>query len=119
MQQSLCEALLVCQLTNWNEIRSASRSDGDAVLIETARRLVTTSQHVDTVARSDVDEFVVLALVSSDQGRQLATHLREAVARPIPGTQQYLSVDAQWGLAWAKCRTPTAELLQVARQQLS
>jgi GGDEF domain-containing protein len=116
MQQSLCEAVLVCQLTNWNEIRSASRSDGDAVLIETARRLVTTSQHVDTVARSDVDEFVVLALVSSDQGRQLATHLREAVARALSSTSPLTPNGASLGPNVAR---PAAELLQVARQQLS
>ena len=72
---------------------------GDAVLVETARRLCAQVRPEDLVARMGGDEFVVLFEDLADpvaDGQQLAERLRAAVSEPmtVDGQPLYLTISA-------------------------
>jgi len=79
-------AILYLDLDNFKTINDTMGHDaGDAVLVETARRLKTLSRHSDTVARIGGDEFVMLVPRISCDGAALsvAGKIVEALAAPF------------------------------------
>ena len=56
---------------------------GDAVLVETARRLSTTVREADVVARTGGDEFVIVHEAGGADTDHFVTRLHDALARPI------------------------------------
>lgn len=87
---------------------------GDAVLIETGRRLERFVREVDTVARLGGDEFLVLVeeLTTAAEAGDLATRLTEALREPVAWNATFLAVDASVGVALtATATTDPAELI--------
>jgi diguanylate cyclase (GGDEF)-like protein len=87
---------------------------GDAVLIETGRRLQRLVREVDTVARLGGDEFLVLVeeLATAAEADDLATRLAEALREPVAWNATFLTVDASVGVALtAAATTDPAELI--------
>ncbi|WP_180684327.1 sensor domain-containing protein [Tepidicella baoligensis] len=80
---------------------SLGHETGDAVLIETARRLRERLRHSDIVARIGGDEFVV-ALTGIEAGLdagQVATQLVEALSAPYPTDRGDVSLSPSIGIA--------------------
>jgi len=78
-------ALLYVDLDRFKEANDRfGHEAGDAILVETARRLGETVRQSDTVCRLGGDEFAVLVTGTGDQDRVsgVAQRIRESVARP-------------------------------------
>jgi diguanylate cyclase (GGDEF)-like protein len=74
-------------------------SAGDVVLIEVARRLISSLRAGDTVARIGGDEFVaVLEVRNEEEAQFLADSLCMAIGRPMPIGEREVSVTASIGL---------------------
>jgi diguanylate cyclase (GGDEF)-like protein len=87
---------------------------GDAVLIETGRRLERLVREVDTVARLGGDEFLVLVeeLTTAAEAADLATRLAEALREPVGWKATVLTVEASVGVALTATATiDPAELI--------
>ncbi|MFE9512541.1 PAS domain S-box protein [Streptomyces sp. NPDC006643] len=118
-------AILICQLTDWNNIRRRSRDDADTVLIETTRRLSAAAGAASlgpagAVYRSDIDEFLILAPDIDPEGlKMLVDQIRAAVGDPPPDALWHRPVTARWGVGWVECGTEGAELLRSVREGLS
>ncbi|WP_068090563.1 putative bifunctional diguanylate cyclase/phosphodiesterase [Novosphingobium rosa] len=96
-------SLLYIDLDLFKEINDGlGHSAGDAVLIETARRLEHAVRPRDLVARLGGDEFVVLA-DGADAGaaQMIAQRILTAVAQPIDLDGQIAHVGASIGIATA------------------
>jgi diguanylate cyclase (GGDEF)-like protein len=78
-------AVLLCDLDGFHDVNvTAGRAAGDAVLVETARRLEAVVGPHDTVARLGDDEFVVICPVLDDDmtAYLLGQRIRTALSRP-------------------------------------
>jgi diguanylate cyclase (GGDEF)-like protein/PAS domain S-box-containing protein len=79
-------AILFMDLDNFKSINDTMGHDaGDAVLVETARRLKTLSRHSDTVARIGGDEFVMLVprISNAAAASAVAKKIVESLAAPL------------------------------------
>ncbi|HET9442424.1 MAG TPA: diguanylate cyclase [Acidimicrobiales bacterium] len=74
---------------------------GDAVLVETARRIQRTVRETDTAARLGGDEFVVVAedIRDADEAGALVARLTAELNRPVRWQGRSLEVGASVGLA--------------------
>ena len=88
---------------------------GDQLLIEVARRLMTTVRSDDLVARIGGDEFVVLCedLRDARETTVLVERLVHTFASPFRHEELTLSISASLGVAWADGPGPSAEALLV------
>ncbi len=86
---------------------------GDALLVETARRLRQVVRGDDTVVRLGGDEFVILAARVADEvsAGALAGKVRAAVAEPVPLGPHTLTVTASVGVVLAGAEHTTADAL--------
>ena len=95
-------AVVLCDIDNFKQINDQHGHDiGDAVLVETARRLRAGLRPEDSAARWGGEEFlVVLGICTIAEGMLVAERLRQAVAEPpqagVPGG---LAVTISLGLA--------------------
>jgi diguanylate cyclase len=107
-------ALLFIDLDDFKQINdSLGHPVGDALLIDTARRLLASTRDVDTVARFGGDEFVVLVseiALPSDAGL-VAAKLLAAIAEPLVVGDQVLRVTASIGIGIHPDDADTAERL--------
>lgn len=95
-------ALLAVDLDHFKAINDTCGHDvGDAVLLEVAQRLSTSTRCEDTVARIGGDEFVVLLedLESSDGARRVAQRIQNAFATPIVIDGKELDTTPSVGIA--------------------
>jgi diguanylate cyclase (GGDEF)-like protein len=87
-----CSALLLIDLDNFKTLNDTHGHDaGDAILIETARRLLETVREIDFVARQGGDEFIVVLnqlggdrQSSLDAALVVATKIHAALDEPFP-----------------------------------
>ncbi len=86
---------------------------GDALLVETARRLRQVVRGDDTVVRLGGDEFVILAARVADEAGadSLARKVRAAVAEPVTVGPHTLAVTASVGIVLAGAEHTTADAL--------
>jgi PAS domain S-box-containing protein len=124
-------AVLFCDLDGFKQINdTAGHAAGDAVLIETARRLQNAVRDADTVARVGGDEFVVVVepwsgtssetspgtaavpdqraggqMPDNDIARTIARRIADALRLPITVAGGEYTVSASVGLAYSS-RTP-------------
>lgn len=95
-------ALLLLDLDHFKEINDQYGHEvGDAVLVESARRMTGEIRACDTVARHGGDEFVVLLANTLDSNDALAVaeKLRHAIAQPLESADRRISITPSVGVA--------------------
>ena len=95
--------LMFIDLDRFKEVNdSVSHEAGDAVLIQTATRLIEATRGGDTVARHGGDEFVVAApnIYTEQQAAELAQRIVDAVSAPLHIGEQEMVVSASVGIAF-------------------
>lgn len=95
-------ALLLLDLDQFKEINDQYGHEvGDAVLVESARRMTREIRACDTVARHGGDEFVVLLANTLDSTDALAVaeKLRQAIAQPMEIASRRLRITPSIGVA--------------------
>jgi len=107
-------ALLFIDLDNFKAVNDTyGHEAGDAVIIETGRRLVEHTRSDDRVVRLGGDEFVVMCENSSrSEAEALALRITEAARQPI-GEQGY-AITASVGIVTMASNSATAEMLDQA-----
>jgi diguanylate cyclase (GGDEF)-like protein len=117
-----CGTLLVIDLDNFGELDDVHGHDaGDAVLMETAKRLGTLAAPDDLVVRLAGDSFAVLTTTSPGQAAALASRLRVRLAEPYqpsgePGT---MHLTASVGVAECNAAAEVDEMIRCAELALS
>ena len=109
-------ALLFCDLEQFKLINDSRGHDaGDAVLIETADRLITNIRAGDTAARLGGDEFVVLCtqLGSQVEAERVAQRLIDMLTQPMVHAGG-LTMTISIGIAFASPGVTAADLLRNA-----
>jgi diguanylate cyclase (GGDEF)-like protein len=107
-------AVLFCDVDSFKPVNDTfGHHVGDAVLIEVARRLDTTSREIDTVFRIGGDEFVIICegFSGSDGLGRLARRLIDAVGPPIGVGEVTAKVGLSVGIALAQPETTGESLL--------
>jgi chemotaxis family two-component system sensor kinase Cph1 len=109
-------SLLFIDLDSFKQINDTHGHEvGDQVLLETARRIQTTTRADDTVARLGGDEFVVLCERTNTQDAgALAKRVVDAVREPIELDALSLTISASVGIADATVASTAEELLRGA-----
>ena len=107
-------ALLFIDLDNFKSVNDTHGHEaGDAVIIETARRLVETTRSDDRVVRLGGDEFVVMCENSSHaEAESLAQRITEAARQPIG--EHGFAVTASVGIVTMASNSATLEMLEQA-----
>ena len=98
-------ALLFLDLDNFKLVNdSLGHQAGDTLLIEVARRLLTTVRAEDTVARLGGDEFVVLLerINGEADTLPLAESITQQFARPFAVDGRELAITASMGIAFSE-----------------
>lgn len=109
-------AVLFCDLDRFKEVNDLYGHDqGDALLVEVAKRIQKTLRPSDTVARFGGDEFVVLCedVDGPEQALQLAQRVSDAVDHrtvPVEGAEVTVTVSIGIALATDKLDNPEALL---------
>lgn len=100
-RDGLSFAVLFLNLDRFDHInQTLGRALGDRVLLDVAERIKGCVRGVDTVARLDGDEFVVLAQHADDSGAHAtATRLLDALKRPFEQGGMSFTVTASIGIA--------------------
>jgi len=99
---TLGPALLYVDLDDFKSVNDTwGHEAGDAVLVETVRRLQATVRSTDTVSRLGGDEFaVLLADEATTEGvTALASRVVDALAEPVPFGAESVQVAASVGVA--------------------
>ena len=110
-------ALILLDLDHFKEINDTlGHHAGDMVLRQVGMRLTRVLRASDTVARLGGDEFaIVLTDTDTDQARQIADKIRDALESPLHIEGRELAVGASQGIALFPRHGKTAqELLQRA-----
>ncbi len=121
-------AVLFCDLDGFKEVNdSAGHSAGDAVLIETAKRLLSVIRDGDTVARLGGDEFVLIVepwnrprrdadverdVVTGHFSLEIANRIVRAISEPfdVEGEQYQISVSVGIALGHPAPETSAADI---------
>jgi diguanylate cyclase (GGDEF)-like protein len=117
-------ALLVLDLDGLHEVNERhGRLAGDRVLDVVAKEIATLVRAGDVIARSNGDEFVILARgVGLPQATGLAQRLRRAIAAlPLSAGGRHVGITASIGVAAAHesfGREPLASLIALAKERL-
>jgi diguanylate cyclase (GGDEF)-like protein/PAS domain S-box-containing protein len=109
-------ALLFCDLDHFKLVNdSRGHEAGDAVLVETAERLLACIRDGDLAARLGGDEFVVLcdALPSRAHAEQVAQRLIDEITRPMQ-TAHDVTMTVSVGIAISEPGVTAPELLRNA-----
>ncbi len=109
-------ALLFCDLDHFKLVNdSRGHEAGDAVLVETAERLLACIRDGDTAARLGGDEFVVLceALPSRGHAEQVAQRLIDEVTKPMQRAHD-VTMTVSVGIALSEPGITAADLLRNA-----
>ena len=109
-------ALLFCDLDHFKLVNdSRGHEAGDAVLVETAERLLACIRDGDTAARMGGDEFVVLceALPSRAHAEQVAQRLIDEITKPMTRAH-HVTMTVSVGIALSEPGITAAELLRNA-----
>ena len=114
--------LLYLDLDGFKQINDTyGHAAGDEVLQEVARRMTQTVRRGDTVARIGGDEFVVLLpmLGRSEDAKQVADKIVQALRKPIQSNHHWFSVRACAGIAiWPLDGDRPDSLLRFADAQM-
>ena len=117
-----CATLLVVDLDNFGELDDVHGHDaGDAVLMETARRLRTLVAPEDLVVRLAGDSFAVLTTTSPGQAASLASRLHVRLAEPYQpsGEPGMMHLTASLGVAECNAAAEVDEMIRCAELALS
>ncbi len=109
-------ALLLCDLDHFKLLNdSRGHAAGDAVLVETAERLVECIRDGDAALRLGGDEFVILceALPDREHAQQVAQRLIDEITRPMLRTEA-VSMTVSVGIALSEPGISAADLLRNA-----
>ena len=105
-REQVSVAVLYIDLDGFREVNDiAGHAAGDAVLLETTRRINDVVRASDSVSRVGADEFVILlgGLVDEETSMRLGERLIQAMAEPITvslgGKAQRFNLGASMGLA--------------------
>jgi diguanylate cyclase (GGDEF)-like protein len=114
-------SVMYVDLDNFKQINdSLGHNSGDAVLVETARRLQANSRYGDVVARFGGDEFVLIHFgLSEEDGAATARMIVNAMSKPIEVDTKTIYVTASVGVAFAPVHgTKPSDLLRHADMAL-
>lgn len=109
-------ALLFVDLDEFKHVNDSYGHDaGDAVIVEVARRLTSSSRSSDIVVRLGGDEFVIVCLdVGEDEAAAVANRTIRALADPVEVDGTPIAVTASCGVAVSGRGLSAAELLDAA-----
>jgi diguanylate cyclase (GGDEF)-like protein/PAS domain S-box-containing protein len=94
-------ALLAIDLDGFKQINdSLGHAAGDAVLVETAARLLATVRETDLVCRTGGDEFAVIIASTRDRAQDVAGRIVERLQAPIDAGSD-VTVSASVGGVWS------------------
>jgi diguanylate cyclase (GGDEF)-like protein len=115
-RQSSALAVMFLDLDQFKLVNDGvDHAAGDAVLAETARRLLLTARAADTVARFGGDEFTVLAEVGDeDEAIRLANRFRVALSAPIFVGERDFSIRVSIGVVVTRGEGDPASLVRDA-----
>ncbi|WP_319468446.1 diguanylate cyclase domain-containing protein [uncultured Pseudodesulfovibrio sp.] len=115
-RKKMVAAVMFVDLDGFKNVNDTLGHDaGDAVLKETAQRLLSCVRHVDTVARVGGDEFlIVLSELTSDRdAEKVASKVVAAIAAPYEFEEHQMKIGASVGIATcgAECGEIDMEIL--------
>ena len=96
-------AVLFIDLDGFKQVNDTFGHDaGDAILIESASRLLSLVRNSDTLARIGGDEFTVLlfGIRSKDVATNIASKMCDLISRPIDFKKQQLTVGCSIGISF-------------------
>lgn len=102
-REHLATAILYCDLDRLKSVNDHfGHVVGDAVLVETAKRLKHVTRHFDTVARMSGDEFVIVCeSVDEPQANSLVERIMSSFREPLMIDDQALEVGISVGFVLA------------------
>ncbi|MFC9602349.1 diguanylate cyclase domain-containing protein [Streptomyces niveus] len=114
-------AVLFCDLDGFKSINDRfGHRAGDAVLVESARRLGQGVRDGDTVARLRGDQFVILADQRNQaEAEDLTQRLRKDIINPIRIDGRAMRVGINIDISWAQCGRTADETLHAADLQMN
>ena len=112
-------AVLGVDLDGFKEVNDAhGHGTGDAVLAETARRLLSCVRDADLVCRTGGDEFAIVTAGAESVGRAVAERIVTAMRAPIATGAGEVEVRASVGGVWAHAKAGLDDLLSQADKLL-
>ena len=110
-------AVLLLDLDGFKAVNDSwGHAAGDALLVEVARRLVTSTRRGDSVARLGGDEFAIAMaeITGPDQAEARASRILEQLTEPVSVAARLLRVTCSLGIALSDPSTRAEDLLRNA-----
>lgn len=108
-------SILAVDLDGFKQVNDIyGHAAGDAVLVETAKRLLSCVRQSDLVCRTGGDEFVLVVAGTEGAGRAVAQRLIEKMRAPIVLERGYAEVRASAGGLWCNERSDLDRLISAA-----
>ncbi|MDC7259475.1 sensor domain-containing diguanylate cyclase [Shinella sp. YE25] len=112
-------SVLVVDLDGFKQINDLhGHSAGDAVLVETARRLLSCVRGADLVCRTGGDEFVLVVEGTDDAGKAVAERVVAKMRAPVRLNQSCVEVRASVGGLWRNAGANLEQLVSGADKLL-
>ena len=112
-------SVLAIDLDGFKEVNDCyGHPSGDAVLVETARRLTATVRDSDLVCRIGGDEFALVIAGDRSSGLAIADRIVNTMRSPVVWQGRFMEVRASVGGVWTASKIEIGDLLSAADKSL-